>query len=111
MSEEDCGKHTMNETKKLREILGNLISALKNVHADPEYQAVWSLYQLHVSGGYKGRQYTKELDAAIDFLKEESPEEYDDATSTIEEQKEFEKGCLERFNMLCNKEGHDEGPV
>jgi len=36
-------------------------------------------------------------------MKQTEPKEYDDATSTIEEQQEFEKGCLERFNLLTKQ--------
>ena len=38
-------------------------------------------------------------------LKQTEPEkEYDDLTSTIDEQQEFERGCLERLDLLLKKQ-------
>jgi hypothetical protein len=37
---------------------------------------------------------------AQDALKPPTPQEYDDSSSTIEEQKAFEEGCLERLDIL-----------
>ena len=48
----------------LREALEGLISSLELVHKDPEYQAVWQLYQNHIPTGYRGRKYTEQLDIA-----------------------------------------------
>uniref|UniRef100_A0A6H1Z6U3 Uncharacterized protein n=1 Tax=viral metagenome TaxID=1070528 RepID=A0A6H1Z6U3_9ZZZZ len=57
------------ERDKYREALENLVNALKSVHDDPEYGAVWMMYQNHVPTGYRGRKYTKEFDDAQDALK------------------------------------------
>jgi chromosome segregation ATPase len=47
---------------------------------------------------------------AQDALKPPAPQEYDDSSSTIEEQKAFEEGCLERLDILT-KQGGGGGPT
>lgn len=58
------------EVERLKKALHNLVDALDAVHGDPEYQAVWTLYQLRVPTGYRGRKYTKEFNEAKEALKE-----------------------------------------
>ena len=50
----------------LVEVLDKLVNAIDKVHDDPEYKAVWTLYQCHVVGGigYKGKTYTRQLSKA-----------------------------------------------
>lgn len=56
------------EIARLRKALENLVEKLFLVHDDPEYVAVWSIYQAHVHDGYKGLTYTKEIDEAKTVL-------------------------------------------
>ena len=51
------------KVKSQAEALNGLVHRLDEVHADPAYQSVWTLSQLH-NGPYKGPQYVEELEAA-----------------------------------------------
>lgn len=62
------------ELSRTRKALRDLVEAIEAVHDDPEYQAVFILYQNHVPSGYKGREYTTEFDAAQQALKEAGDE-------------------------------------
>lgn len=45
----------------LREYAARLLKQLEAVHADPRFEAVWTMYALH-GGHYTGPFYTRELD-------------------------------------------------
>jgi hypothetical protein len=49
--------------EQMREALADLVNVLDKIHADPNYQAVWQLNQLH-HGPYCGPQYDAELNRA-----------------------------------------------
>lgn len=44
-----------------------LVEQLDRVHADPVYQSVWTLSQIH-NGSYRGPTYTRELEYARQAL-------------------------------------------
>ena len=49
--------------------------------------------------------YYSNVQAILKETKQTEPEkEYDDLTSTISEQQEFERGCLERLDLLLKKQ-------
>jgi len=52
----------------LEDTLKELVDALDMVHDDPEYMAVWTLYQKYVPAGYRGRKYVVQLDKARKVL-------------------------------------------
>jgi hypothetical protein len=54
--------------RMLEDALRELVDALDMVHNDPEYMAVWKLYQQYVPAGYRGRKYTAQLDKAREAL-------------------------------------------
>ena len=66
----DCEERCLaaeEQVAELRDLLENLCEALRYVHADPDYVAVWVTAQMH-GGEYKGATYTKELAAAEEYL-------------------------------------------
>lgn len=50
------------DVRALVEAAKNFVESIELVHNDPEYQAVWQLYQAHIPTGYRGRKYTELLD-------------------------------------------------
>jgi len=59
-------------TDRLRLAAQALLDRLTAVHADPAYESVWVVSQMHV-GPYAGPTYTEELDALRRALAEPAP--------------------------------------
>lgn len=53
---------------KLREALRVLIEKLDEVHDNPEYASVWTIWHVHC-GDYEGPTYIEELEAAKSVLR------------------------------------------
>jgi hypothetical protein len=51
------------ENERMREALKGLVERLLLIHDDPQYIAVWTIFQTHC-GPYRGPQYVRELEAA-----------------------------------------------
>ena len=60
-------------TDRLRLAAQALLDRLTAVHADPAYESVWVVSQMHV-GPYAGPTYTEELDALRRALAEHAEE-------------------------------------
>ena len=55
------------ENERMREALKGLVERLLLIHDDPQYIAVWTIFQTHC-GPYRGPQYVRELEAALTAL-------------------------------------------
>lgn len=51
------------DNEQMREALKGLVERLLLIHDDPQYIAVWTIFQTHC-GPYRGPQYVRELEAA-----------------------------------------------
>ena len=48
------------EIERLNEALAELVNRLDEIHADPAYQSVWTIHQIH-AGPYRGPTYVEAL--------------------------------------------------
>lgn len=58
----------------LKAALRSLVDALEKCHADPRFQTVWTIYQIH-GGRYEGPFYKDELAVAVETLQRGSEEQ------------------------------------